>query len=83
MKINLTILVRSLASHPTKILTNDSHPTKILKRNINVNRGFGFSAFVAVGWVDEKTARLDQTNMTCPLLAEKRCMDGDMLISLK
>ena len=25
-----------------------------------------------IGWVDEKTARLDQTNMLCPLLAEKR-----------
>ena len=47
-------------SHPTKILTNDSHPTKILKRNINVNRGFGFSAYVAVGWVDVKRTNKDQ-----------------------
>ena len=43
---------------------------------VSLLRGFGFSAFVAVGWVDLRTARLDQSNMLCPLLA-KESEQGD------
>lgn len=32
-------------------------------------RGFGFSAYVAVGWVEGRTGRLDQSHLPCPLLA--------------
>ena len=33
-------------------------------------RGFGWDAFVVVGWVDQRTASLDQSNLPCPLVCE-------------
>ena len=67
MSILLVSLLRSAMSSWSSLLFQ---PPSIA--SLFYLRGFGFSAYVAVGWVDEKTARLDQTNMLCPLLAEKR-----------
>lgn len=67
--------------NPDRAYTNTlNSPSRLLNEQIgnslemsvllvSLLRGFGFSAYVAVGWVDSRTARLDQSNMLCPLLA--------------
>ena len=34
------------------------------------SRGFGWDAYVVVGWVDKRTATMDQSSQSCPLLSE-------------
>ena len=38
---------------------------------VSLLRGFGFTAYVVVGWVDKKTAQADTTAEKCPLLRQE------------
>ena len=37
---------------------------------VSLLRGFGWDAFVVVGVVDKRTATMDQSHLSCPLLTE-------------
>ena len=56
---------------PTRVIneqTGNSFEMSLLL--VSLLRGFGWDAYVVVGWVDKRTATRDQSHLPCPLLAE-------------
>ena len=57
---------------PTRVIneqTGNSLEMSLLL--VSLLRGFGWEAYVVVGWVDGRTASLDQSGLPCPLLDQQ------------
>ena len=56
---------------PTRVIqeqTGNSFEMSVLL--VSLLRGFGWDAYVVVGWVDRRTATRDQSHLPCPLMSE-------------